>query len=705
MIGPTMRKTRSELLTAKLYWCCVFVILAATAARAETAAATDTAVERGRYLARAGDCAACHTAPGGKAFAGGLPMPTPLGRIYTTNITPDPETGIGAYSLQDFSRALRDGVAKDGHYLYPAMPFPAFAKIDDADMASLYAYFQHGVEPVKQANRASDIPFPLNFRFPLYFWDLYVRREPFQRDPAHDAQWNRGAYLVQGLGHCGTCHSPRSLTLHTKALTEREGPAFLAGAVIDNWYAKSLRGGKDGLGRWSEADIMSFLKTGGTDRSAAFGDMAEVVEHSTQYLDDDDLTGIARYLKSLPPGPAESVASVGAPAAPAAVDGRPTRARAGYEELCQTCHRPDGSGALRIFPALAGNDAVETADATSLIHIVLTGGRRPETKDRPNAFAMPAFKTLDDRDTAEIITYMRTAWGNAATPVTAEQVAKLRAELALPAAATPAEQRPPADAPPGASVKLAPPHIADIPDDDSGRQILLGRRLLAETRTLLPHNVGDALNCDSCHLNGGSVPNASPYLGVAVKYPRYNPRAGRPVTLEERLNGCLLRSMNGKPLAPDAPEMNAMIAYFNWLSAGLPRDAKVEGAGIGKVDTNLTPDPVHGKAVYAAKCAECHGADGEGLKNARNEVVFPPLWGDRSFNIGAGMARTYTAAAFIKNNMPIGYGLNAPLGQGGALSDQDAVDVAEYFTHQPRPDFPPKINDWPKGGKPKDARY
>jgi len=222
---------------------------------------------------------------------------------------------------------------------------------------------------------------------------------------------------------------------------------------------------------------------------------------------------------------------------------------------------------------------------------------------------------------------------------------------------------------------------------------------------LLPNNVGDALNCDSCHLNGGSVPNASPYLGMAVKYPRYNPRAGRPVTLEERLNGCLLRSMNGKPLAPDAPEMKAMIAYFNWLSAGLPRDAKVEGAGIGKVDTNLTPDPVRGKEIYAAKCAECHGADGEGLENARNEMVFPPLWGDHSYNIGAGMARTYTAAAFIKNNMPIGYGLNAPLGQGGALSDQDAVDVAEYFTHQPRPDFPPKVDDWPKGGKPKDARY
>ena len=239
----------------------------------------------------------------------------------------------------------------------------------------------------------------------------------------------------------------------------------------------------------------------------------------------------------------------------------------------------------------------------------------------------------------------------------------------------------------------------------SGKQILLGRRLLADTKRLLPDNVGAALNCDSCHLNGGNVPLASPYLGMSVRYPRYNPRAGRSVTLEERVNGCLLRSMNGKTLPIDSPEMKAMIAYFNWLSAGLPRNAKVEGAGIGKVDNNLTPDPVHGKKLYEAKCAECHGSNGEGLKNARNEFVFPPLWGDQSFNIGAGMARTYTAAAFIKNNMPVAYGLNAPLGQGGALSDQDAVDVAEYFSHQPRPDFAAKVKDWPNGGKPKDARY
>jgi mono/diheme cytochrome c family protein len=423
-----MLNAKSKSLMAKLYWCCACIVLAATAARAETAPTADS-VERGSYLAGAADCVACHTAPGGKEFAGGLPMPTPLGRIYSTNITPDRETGIGSYSVEDFTRAVREGVAKDGHYLYPAMPFPAYAKISDADIQLLYAYFQHGVAPVKHANRPSDIPFPLSFRFPLFFWDMFVRRGPFQPNASQDAQWNRGAYLVQGLGHCGTCHSPRALTLHTKALTERDGPAFLAGAVIDGWYAKSLRGDKDGLGQWSEADIVTFLKTGITDSTAAFGDMAEVVQHSTQYLTDDDLAAIARYLKSLPGHQKEPAVAAGAHTASSANDDHPTRGSAAYDEFCVTCHRADGGGVTHIFPALAGNDVVETAEATSLVHIVLSGGRRPRTTARPNPFAMPAFKTLDDREVAEIVTYIRTAWGNSASPVTAEQVAKIRATL------------------------------------------------------------------------------------------------------------------------------------------------------------------------------------------------------------------------------------------------------------------------------------
>ena len=334
-------------LAGALYWCCVFLVLAAAATRAETPAA-GADVERGRYLAHAADCAACHTGPGGEQFAGGLPLPTPLGRIYSTNITPDRETGIGSYSLEDFSRAVREGIAKGGHYLYPAMPFPAFAKIDDADIRSLYTYFQHGVAAVRKPNLASDIPFPLNLRFPLFFWDMMLRRGPFRSNPAEDAQWNRGAYLVQGLGHCGTCHSPRALTLHEKALTERDGPDFLAGAVIDGWYAKNLRGDKDGLGQWSEADIVSFLKSGSTERTAAFGDMAEVIQHSTQYLTDDDLSAIAHYLKSLPVRPQK--ASVAANVQSSSGAGRRNVGSAWYGEFCVTCHRADGSWCAAHIP-------------------------------------------------------------------------------------------------------------------------------------------------------------------------------------------------------------------------------------------------------------------------------------------------------------------------------------------------------------------
>jgi len=175
--------------------------------------------------------------------------------------------------------------------------------------------------------------------------------------------------------------------------------------------------------------------------------------------------------------------------------------------------------------------------------------------------------------------------------------------------------------------------------------------------------------------------------------------------LAERINGCFLRSMNGKPVPVDSPDMQAMLAYFDWLSKGLPAKTKVAGQGIGKLDGKLVADPVHGKLVYDDGCALCHGEHGEGVKDARGEFVFPPLWGDESFNIGAGMARTNTAAGFVKHNMPVAWGANAPLGQGGVLSDQDALDVAEYFSHQPRPDFPAKVKDWPNGGKPKDARY
>lgn len=283
------------------------------------------------------------------------------------------------------------------------------------------------------------------------------------------------------------------------------------------------------------------------------------------------------------------------------------------------------------------------------------------------------------------------------------------AGLALVPAAQAADQPAPAakaaDAPP---IAFAVPRDSAIPAGEAGEMIALGKRLLNETKRLLPNNVGAEMNCSSCHLLGGKVPFGSPFLGTAPSFPQYNPRAAREVTLTERINGCFLRSMNGKPLAPASHEMKAMLAYMDWLSAGLPQQKDklaIEGKGIGKIDTSLVPDPVNGARIYAQQCASCHGANGEGMRDARGEMVFPPLWGDQSFNIGAGMARTYTAAAFVLRNMPVAHGLNSLLGQGGSMTQQEAVDVAEYFSHQPRPDFAPKVNDWPKGGKPKDARY
>jgi len=229
-------------------------------------------------------------------------------------------------------------------------------------------------------------------------------------------------------------------------------------------------------------------------------------------------------------------------------------------------------------------------------------------------------------------------------------------------------------------------------------------RLHLETRDLLPEHVGDQLNCTSCHLNAGTVADGSPFVGVSAFFPSYGARAGKIITMEDRINGCFRRSMNGKPLPKNSDDMKAMVAYFDWMKGETKPEDKVAGRGVGKIDRSIKPDPRNGKKIYAAQCAVCHGEQGEGLRNTAGGIIYPPLWGDESFNIGAGMARTYTAAAFVKRNMPVGFHGKFPLGQGG-LSDQESVDVADYFSHQPRPDFPDKIKDWPKDPKPSDARY
>ncbi len=390
-------------------------------------------VQKGEYLARAGDCVACHTAKGGKPFAGGLPMETPIGTIYSTNITPD-KTGIGEYSYEDFDQAVRHGIGKSGSTLYPAMPYPSYARVSDEDMQALYAYFMKGVQPVPQENKDVDIPWPLSMRWPLAFWrGMFAPKvEPFKA-AGTDETINRGAYLVEGLGHCGACHTPRAITMQEKALNPADGKAFLSGsAPLEGWIAKNLRGDhKDGLGSWSEAELVAFLKTGRSDRTAVFGGMSDVVEHSMQYMSDADLTAIARYLKSLPAvNPDDKPQVYDKAVADALWKGDDSKPGASvYIDNCAACHRTDGKGYTRVFPALAGNPVLQTADATSLIHIVLKGGTLVATKTAPSNFTMPSYAwRLSDQEVADVVNFIRTSWGNQGSQVSASDVKALRTD-------------------------------------------------------------------------------------------------------------------------------------------------------------------------------------------------------------------------------------------------------------------------------------
>ncbi|NWB56651.1 cytochrome c [Pseudomonas sp. F8002] len=396
-----------------------------------SAAETDL-VKQGEYLARAGDCVACHTAKGGKPFAGGLPMETPIGTIYSTNITPD-KTGLGDYSFEDFDQAVRHGVAKDGSTLYPAMPYPSYARVSESDMQALYAYFMKGVEPVAQVNKDSDIPWPLSMRWPLagWRWMFAPKVEDYQAQAGADPVISRGAYLVEGLGHCGACHTPRALTMQEKSLSASDGSAFLSGsAPLEGWIAKSLRGDhKDGLGSWSEDQLVQFLKTGRSDRSAVFGGMSDVVVHSMQYMSEEDLTAIARYLKTLPAvDPKDQPHQYDKQVADALWKGDDSKPGASvYIDNCAACHRTDGHGYTRVFPALAGNPVLQTADATSLINIVLNGGTLPATHTAPSTFTMPAFAwRLSDQEVADVVSFVRGSWGNKGAPVKASDVANVR---------------------------------------------------------------------------------------------------------------------------------------------------------------------------------------------------------------------------------------------------------------------------------------
>lgn len=393
--------------------------------------ATDAQIKQGEYVARLGDCAACHTAPGGKPFAGGLPIASPIGTIYSTNITPDPRTGIGKYTYGQFERAVRRGINAAGHTLYPAMPYPSYAKVSDQDIQALYAYLMRGVAPVEQVNHAEGIHWPLSMRWPLTYWRWFFAPKvaPVETAATGDAALARGQYLVEGLGHCGACHSPRSITLAEESLSANQGSSYLSGGVSDNWVAPSLRGElASGLGDVDQEELVALLKNGRSQRSAIFGAMSDVIEHSTKYMSDDDLAAVAHFLKSLPPAREETALAYDAAERNALYTGKADKPGARlYLDNCAACHRTDGRGYGEVFPALAGNPAVNVPDPTSLARLVLHGGTMPGGREAPSQFTMPAFRDrLSNQQIAQVLTYVRSSWGNRGPAVNANQVSDLR---------------------------------------------------------------------------------------------------------------------------------------------------------------------------------------------------------------------------------------------------------------------------------------
>ncbi|GBQ62175.1 c-type cytochrome [Komagataeibacter swingsii] len=401
----------------------------------------DDAVARGEYMARVADCGACHTVPGGAPFAGGMAFHLPTGTLYAPNITPDRQTGIGRYSEAEFSRALRRGIRRDGATLYPAMPYPSYARLTDADVHVLYVYFMQGVKPVTHAVAQDGMVWPMSMRWPLSIWrTLYapdpeaVRRDMDRRTFA-DPLVARGSYLVEGPGHCGACHTPRALTMQEKALTAADGPLYLSGGdVVDGWRPVSLRGeNRTGLGRWNEHDIVRFLATGRMPLGAAFGGMADAIGHGTQHMTDDDRLAIARYLKTL--SPAAPMVAQGWTYDPAVTDALragdvSARGARAYVDRCAACHRTDGRGYPTTFPPLAGNPVVMDPRPDSLIRIVLEGNILRATRQAPSAFVMPGFAArMDDRAVADTVTFIRAAWGNDAPAVTGVDVARIRRTL------------------------------------------------------------------------------------------------------------------------------------------------------------------------------------------------------------------------------------------------------------------------------------
>jgi mono/diheme cytochrome c family protein len=378
-------------------------------------------VARGAYLALAGHCAGCHTARGGEPYAGGRPIATPFGTIHASNLTPDPATGIGAWTADDFARAMHEGRSKDGRALYPAFPYADYTRLSRADTDALFAFLR-SLPPAGVPNRPHALRFPWSLPWLLDAWRLvHFRPARFAPDPSRDAAWNRGAYLVDALGHCGACHTARD------ALGGPRGPALGGGALAAlGWHAPSLLDDAEGgVGRWSVEQTAAWLATGLDARAVATGPMARVVEGSLQHLTPDDLRAMATYLKALPGAgtPATKAAPTRPPAGPATLE----LGERLYRERCEDCHGANGEGGPPHWPALAGNRTLTQASPVNAIRAVLHGGFAPATRGNPRPYGMPpSGPELDDREAAALVSWLRVAWGHRASPVDARDVNALR---------------------------------------------------------------------------------------------------------------------------------------------------------------------------------------------------------------------------------------------------------------------------------------
>jgi mono/diheme cytochrome c family protein len=404
---------------------CSLAIASFIVALTGTASAQETQsferIERGRYLAVLGDCGACHTAPGGQPFAGGLALQTPFGTLVTPNITPDRETGIGSWTNDEFLAALHEGRGHNGKRLYPAMPYPAYTKMSDDDVLAIRAYLVT-VAPVRNQVISNQLPFPFNIRLAMAPWNL-LNFTPgrYQPNLQKSAEWNRGAYIVEAAAHCGTCHTPKTMLGADKT----DSP--LAGAPLQGWFAPNITPDPNkGIGGWSKDEIAQYLKTGTNKWTLASGPMAEVVTHSTSRVTDEDISAIVTYLKDggaggLTPKPEPVAANDNAMRAGAAI----------YKDSCAPCHKDTGTGEAHLFPRLAGSALVQSDDPTTLVRVVLQGTRAASTPSMPTAPAMPAFNwRLGDAQVAAVLTYIRNSWGNAAPPVAASAIAGQHMSLA-----------------------------------------------------------------------------------------------------------------------------------------------------------------------------------------------------------------------------------------------------------------------------------